>query len=61
VQNVGGFYWTSSEIRAKLEPIMVKGLKDIWQISRDKNVTLREAAYVLGVGRIAHAMKDRGR
>ena len=61
VQNVIGFYWTASEIRAKLEPIMVKGLKDIWQISRDKNVTLREAAYVLGVGRIAHAMKDRGR
>lgn len=60
VQNVGGFYWTSSEIRAKLEPIMVKGLKDIWQISRDKNVTLREAAYILGIGRIAQAMKDRG-
>ena len=60
VQNVSGFYWTSSEIRAKLEPIMVKGLKDIWQISRDKSVTLREAAYILGVGRIARAMKDRG-
>jgi glutamate dehydrogenase/leucine dehydrogenase len=60
VQNVSGFRWTAIEVRNKLEPIMVDSFNDIWQVSQDKKVTLREAAYILGIGRIAQAMKDRG-
>jgi glutamate dehydrogenase/leucine dehydrogenase len=60
VQNVSGFRWTAKEVRNKLEPIMVESFGDIWKVSQDKKVTLREAAYILGIGRIAQAMKDRG-
>lgn len=59
-QNIGGFYWTAEEVRTKLEPIMVKSFKAIWQIAQEKKITFRDAAYVLGIGRIAMAMKDRG-
>jgi glutamate dehydrogenase/leucine dehydrogenase len=60
VQNVSGFRWTAKEVRNKLEPIMVDSFNDIWKVSQEKKVTLREAAYILGIGRIAQAMKDRG-
>lgn len=60
VQNTAGFYWTAEEVRVKLEPIMAKSFEEIWKIARDKKVTLREAAYILGIGRIVQAMKDRG-
>jgi glutamate dehydrogenase/leucine dehydrogenase len=39
---------------------MVDSFNDIWKVSQEKKVTLREAAYILGIGRIAQAMKDRG-
>ncbi len=60
VQNIGGFYWTAKEVRDRLEPIMTKSFNDILKISKEKSVTLREGAYILGIGRIAQAMKERG-
>lgn len=61
VQNISGWYWTAEEVRTRLEPIMVKSFADVWRTARNKKITLREAAYVLAVGRIAEAMKERGR
>jgi len=60
VQNIANFYWTAKEVRERLEPIMVQSWSAVWKLSVDKKVTLREAAFMVGIGRIAEAMKDRG-
>jgi glutamate dehydrogenase/leucine dehydrogenase len=60
VQNIANFYWTAKEVRERLEPIMVQSWSAVWKLSVEKKVTLREAAFMVGIGRIAEAMKDRG-
>jgi len=59
-QNRGGFYWTEEEVQEKLKPIMIKAFAAIWQISKEKNISLRNAAFALGVDRIIQASRLRG-
>lgn len=61
VQNVGGYYWTEEEVFSKLRNIMQESFQQTFMLSEEKNVTLREGAFLLAVKRIAEAMKDRGR
>ena len=61
VQNRNGFYWSEEEVQEKLKPIMVDAFTDIWTMSKEKDITLRDAAFALGVDRIIQATKLRGR
>ena len=61
VQNVGGYYWTEEEVFGKLKAIMQESFQQTYMLAEEKNVTLREGAFLLAVKRIAEAMKDRGR
>lgn len=61
VQNRSHFYWKEHEVLEKLEPIMRGAFNDVWKKSKEANVSLREAAFALGVSRIVDAIKARGR
>ena len=61
VQNRMGYYWTEEEVFAKLKPIMAKAFQDVWQFAQAKNISLREAAFIVAVDRIVKAMRLRGR
>jgi glutamate dehydrogenase/leucine dehydrogenase len=61
VQNAYGYYWEESEVLGKLEKIMRRSFDEVWKVSEEKKTTLRNAAYVIAVSRIAEAMRDRGR
>lgn len=60
VQNVTGLYWEESEIHAKLEKKMVKAFADVLAVSLDYKTDMRTAAYMVGIQRVAEAMKLRG-
>lgn len=60
VQNLYGFYWTEEEILKREEKIMVEAFNNVYEISRQYNVNLRTAAYMLSVKRVAEAMKAKG-
>jgi glutamate dehydrogenase/leucine dehydrogenase len=60
-QNRNGFYWSEEDVQEKLKPIMVKAFTDIWKLSKEKNISLRDAAFALGVDRIIQASRLRGR
>ena len=60
VQNLYGYYWTEEEVEQKEEMAMVKAFNDIWKIKEKYNVTMRNAAYMHSVNRVAAAMKARG-
>ncbi len=60
VQNRQGFYWTEEEVQHKLRPIMDRESAAIWRLSKKKSITLRTAAYVLGLERIAEAIQAHG-
>jgi len=59
-QNLQGYYWNEQKIREELKGIMESSAKDVLRISEEKKVSLREAAYLLAIDRIATAMRKRG-
>jgi glutamate dehydrogenase/leucine dehydrogenase len=61
VQNAYGYYWKEKEVLEKLEEIMQKSFHDVWGEKMKHSTTMRLGAYALAVGRVAQAMKDRGR
>lgn len=60
VQNLQGFYWGEKEVEEKQEVKMVQAFNDIWALKEAQNCTLREAAYMISVKKVAEAMKLRG-
>jgi glutamate dehydrogenase (NADP+) len=60
VQNRGGIRWGADEVRQRLEKRMVTAAEEMWAIAEDREVTLRTAAYVLGLERISAAVDATG-
>lgn len=60
VQNIYGYYWTEKEVEEKEDAAMVKAFNDIWAIKEQYNCTIREAAYLVSVKKVADVMKLRG-
>lgn len=60
VQNLYGYYWEEKEVEEKQEIAMVNAFKDIWALKQEKDVTIREAAYMISVKKVADVMKLRG-
>lgn len=60
VQNRQGYYWTVEEIHERLRSIMESEGRAIWDISRPRDITMRTAAYVHALGRLAEAIEAHG-
>lgn len=55
VQNLNREHWTEEEVNQKLEYKMVKAFHDVLKLSKERDVEMRTAALILGVGRVAEA------
>jgi glutamate dehydrogenase len=60
VQNLQGYYWSEKEVEEKQEVKMVKAFEDVWALKEERNVTIRQAAYMISVKKVAEVMKLRG-
>lgn len=60
VQNKQGYYWTEEEVFARLKSIMEREGETIWRLSRQKSVSMRTAAYVHALSRLADAIEAHG-
>lgn len=60
VQNLYGYYWRENEVVERQEIAMKNAFNDIWKIVEEYNVTIREAAYLHSVKKVADVMKLRG-
>lgn len=60
VQNNMNFYWEKEEVFEKLENIMVNAFMGVYNTSKERELSLRDAAYVISIQRVAEAAKLRG-
>lgn len=60
VQNRAGYYWSEIEVNEKLKIIMDLEAKHVFELAKQKKTSLRTAAYVHGVLRIAGAISEKG-
>lgn len=59
VQNCQKERWEKDVVAKKLEKQITASAKSVLRIAQEKNVDLRTAAYILGVGKVARVMKSR--
>jgi glutamate dehydrogenase (NAD(P)+) len=60
VQNRAAYYWPESLVNDRLEVIMKRGFAEVLRVASAHSVTLRTAAYMLGIQRVAAAHRLRG-
>lgn len=55
VQNRQHYQWGLNRVRQELDRILGEAFEQVWQLAQSRNVSLRTAAYMVGVGRVARA------
>ena len=60
VQDLQSFFWDEDEINARLEKVMHRAFTEVWDMSKQHGVSLRQGAYFLAIDRVAEATTDRG-
>ena len=60
VQSLQSFFWEEFDVNAKLERIMVRAFEQVYSLAEERRVSLRMAAYLLAVRRVADASLIRG-
>ncbi|MDO8600843.1 MAG: Glu/Leu/Phe/Val dehydrogenase [bacterium] len=58
VQNRAGESWSEEEVLGKIETVLEEASKKVLGYAREKNISLRYAAYALALERVAGAMKN---
>jgi len=59
-QDLQGFFWSESEVNARLESIMKRAFLEVHETARKHRTHMRTGAYCLAVGRVADATLVRG-
>ncbi len=60
VQDLQSYYWSEEEVNDRLRTIMERAYVDVLRIAEEKKISMRNAATVLGVSRVAEAHVTRG-
>ncbi len=60
VQNDMNFYWTREEVLTRLDEKMTSAFKSVLEMSKEKSVYMRDAAYMVAIDSVVRAMQFRG-
>lgn len=60
VQNIQQFKWDINRVNKEMKEMLVKAYKNVFEIHKNKGVSLRTAAFMVGVQRVAKATELRG-
>jgi glutamate dehydrogenase len=60
VQSNMNYYWEKDEVLGKLDVKMTSAFLAVSDLARKQKLYMRDAAYVIAIGRVAQACRDRG-
>jgi glutamate dehydrogenase len=60
VQNLQQFKWTKDEVNERLETKLVEASSETWDLCESKDISLRNAAFMIAIDRVARAFDLRG-
>jgi len=58
LQNVNNESWSENQVNKKLESILERSFEEIWKVSVDKKIPLRQAAFEVAIMRITKRIKN---
>ena len=60
MQDLQSFFWALDEVRDRLSRVMVKAFAEVTGVAHERNIPMRQAAYILALQRVVAAMRLRG-
>lgn len=60
VQDRQGYFWTEERVNRRLNRMMRAAFDNLFSVREEHNITLRQAAYVFGINKVATTLKMRG-
>ncbi len=55
VQNRQRYEWGINRVRQELDRVLSEAFEHVWNLARQRNVSLRTAAWIVGIGRVGRA------
>lgn len=55
VQNRQHYQWGINRVRQELDHVLSEAFERVWEIAQQRKVSLRTAAYILGIGRVGRS------
>ena len=59
-QNRAGYYWREREVNERLRDVLRENFDEVWNTASSHKTTLRTAAYMVAIRRVAEAYEARG-
>lgn len=60
VQDLQAYFWSEDEVNDRLRRLMTRSYGEVATLSAERQVSMRTAAQMIGVGRVAEAHRTRG-
>jgi len=60
VQNDMNYYWARQEVLERLDQKMTKAFQDVLEMSLERKVYMRDAAYLVAIDKVVRSMRLRG-
>jgi len=60
VQDLQAYFWSEDEVNDRLKVLMERAYADVSALAHERGTSLRTAAQMIGVGRVAEAHRTRG-
>ncbi|MGK7371147.1 MAG: Glu/Leu/Phe/Val family dehydrogenase [Candidatus Halalkalibacterium sp. M3_1C_030] len=60
VQDRQGYFWTEERVNRRLNRMMRNAFDNLFEVSEKHDITLRQAAYVFGIDKVASTLRMRG-
>lgn len=60
VQDRQGYFWTEERVNRRLNRMMRNAFDNLFEVSENYDITLRQAAYVFGIDKVAKTLRLRG-
>src|SRR6202521_2750006 len=60
VQDRQGYFWSEREVNDRLKDVLEHSFEEVVRYAETNQVNNRVAAYMLGINRVAYALKERG-
>ncbi len=60
IQDIHAYFWTLERVYREMKRIMLEAFEEVWNLSRKKNISLRNAAYMIAISKVAKTHELRG-
>ena len=60
VQDLQAWFWSGDDVNTRMRAVMERAYEEVAALAQERKLSMRQAAHVIGVGRVAEAHRTRG-